>query len=156
MLEVPVNTVVPRGGRLLAHCASSEPLDRVIFRHYRHSATVTIYDNGTVRVQGQWLRPSEYPARYAVSYDANADYSSSRQASLEIAFTQPEDAGTYSCESEMNGTIYYFEVIVLGRLPLYPRVAVFVILCCFVIPLRSIHCYQLGSSLIIIVLHRCR
>lgn len=116
MLETPVNTVVPHGGRMRAYCMSSDPHDRIVFRHHRYSTTVTVHDNGTVRVLGAWLSPSQCAARYAVSYERATDSPSLRRAVFEIAYAQFSDAGTYSCESERNRTMYYFEVIILGRL----------------------------------------
>lgn len=115
MLETPINTVVPRGGQLRAYCMSSNPRDKIIFRHYRKSTTVTIIDDGTVSVVGPVSGQSDYASRSNVMFEPVATTPSLRRVVFEIAFADFDDAGTYSCQSERNHTIYYFEVIVLGR-----------------------------------------
>ncbi|KAI0224764.1 hypothetical protein LSAT2_024218 [Lamellibrachia satsuma] len=114
MLETPINTVVPRGGQLRAYCMSSNPRDKIIFRHYRKSTTVTIIDDGTVSVVGPVSGQSDYASRSNVMFEPVATTPSLRRVVFEIAFADFDDAGTYSCQSERNHTIYYFEVIVLG------------------------------------------
>ena len=115
ILETPVNTVAPRGGQMRAFCLSSDPSDRIFFRHYRKSTTVTIFDNGTVSTLGQTSAQSNYASRYDVTYETVESLPILRRAVFEISFADFDDAGTHSCQSERNGTVYYFEVIVLGK-----------------------------------------
>ena len=115
MLETPINTVVPRGGQLRSYCMSSNPRDRIVFRHYRGSATVAIFDNGTTSQMDSQMSGQSGHARHDVTYERSVTISSQRRAVLQISFADFDDSGTYSCQSEHNRTIYYFEVIVIGR-----------------------------------------